>query len=159
MLPALKTARPLFTLPPACDKGRSQGRSFRPLPDCGQTGLPPQPHFLDGLHRYIAVHCPHLGPVLWDDTRVSNLQCADDDATLLVCDPTHLQTLIKCAVDFCKAVGSITFRLSQGFGGGKEFQQVFVSLGSLYGTSRPAIGFPGGRPWLHLSISKPPSNA
>jgi hypothetical protein len=35
---------------------------------------------------------------------VSNLQYADD-VTLLACDPTHLQTLIDCAVAFCKAVG------------------------------------------------------
>jgi hypothetical protein len=60
--------------------------------------------FLDGLHRYIAVHCPHLGPALLDGTRVYNLQYADD-VTLLACDPTHLQTLIDCAVAFCKAVG------------------------------------------------------
>jgi hypothetical protein len=60
--------------------------------------------FLDGLYRYIAVHCPHLGPALTDGTRVSSLQYADD-VTHLACDPTHLQTLIDCAVAFCKAVG------------------------------------------------------
>ncbi len=60
--------------------------------------------FMDGLHRYIAVHCPHLGPALSDGTRVSNLQYADD-VTLLACDPAHLQTLIECSVAFCKAVG------------------------------------------------------
>jgi hypothetical protein len=60
--------------------------------------------FLDGLHRYIAVHCPHIGPTLADGTSVSNLQYADD-VTLLACDPTHLQILIDCAVAFCKSVG------------------------------------------------------
>ena len=60
--------------------------------------------FLDGLHRYLALHCPHIGPTLSDGTRVSNLQYADD-VTLLACTPTHLQTLMDCAVEFCTAVG------------------------------------------------------
>jgi hypothetical protein len=50
-------------------------------------------------------------------------------------------------------------RLSQRLGVGREFHQVCVCLGSPKETSRPAIGFPGGRPWLHLSICKPPSDA
>ena len=82
------------------------GRVGSPLPS--QTGVkqgcPLSPTlfglFLDGLHRYIAIHCPHIGPALSDGTRVSNLQYADD-VTLLACSPTHLQVLIDCAIDFC----------------------------------------------------------
>jgi hypothetical protein len=48
-------------------------------------------------------------------------------------------------------------RLSQGLGVG--YHQVCLCVGSLKGTSRPAIGFPGGRPRLHLSICKLPSDA
>jgi len=75
------------------------GRVGTPVPSLTgiKQGCPFSPTlfglFLDGLHRYIAVHCPHIGPALSDGTRVSNLQYADD-VTLLACDPTHLsQTL------------------------------------------------------------------
>ena len=60
--------------------------------------------FLDGLFRYISVHCPDIGPVLSDGTRISNLQYADD-VTLLARSPADLQLLINCAVEFCKLVG------------------------------------------------------
>ena len=86
------------------------GRVGTPIPSLTgvKQGCPLSPTlfglFLDGLHRYIAAQCPHLGPALSDGTRVSNLQYADD-VTLLACDPNHLQALIDCAVQFCKDVG------------------------------------------------------
>jgi hypothetical protein len=77
-----------------------------PLSEVKQ-GCPLRPTFfgilLDGLNRYIAVHCLHLGPSLSDGTLLSILHYADD-VTLLACDPTHLQTLIDYAIAFCKAV-------------------------------------------------------
>jgi hypothetical protein len=50
------------------------------------------------------VHCPDIGPILSDGTRVSNLQYADD-VTLLAGSPAQLQLLINCAVQYCKLVG------------------------------------------------------
>jgi hypothetical protein len=53
----------------------------------------------------------------------------------------------------------VTFRLSQGLGVGKTCHHVWMCLRSPYGSSRPAIGFPAGSPWLHLRIWKSPSDA
>ena len=60
--------------------------------------------FLDGLHRYIALHCLDEGPVLHGGRRVPDLQYADD-VTLLALSPEGLQRLIACASTFCASVG------------------------------------------------------
>ena len=60
--------------------------------------------FLDGLPRYIARYCPHLGPTLSDGSQLPALLYADDVA-LLATSPADLQSLIDCAAAFCKAVG------------------------------------------------------
>ncbi len=59
--------------------------------------------FLDGLHHYIAFHYPNIGTALSDGTRVSKFQYADH-VTLSACDPSHLQALIDCTVQFCEDV-------------------------------------------------------
>jgi hypothetical protein len=104
MLAALKSLYATSSM--AIEAGGRVGASASSLTRVKQ-GCPLNPTlfglFLDGLHRYIAVHCSHLGAALSDGTRVSNLQYADD-ATLLACDPTHIQTLIDSAVAFCKAM-------------------------------------------------------
>lgn len=60
--------------------------------------------FLDGLHQYIALHCPTEGPMLHGGRPVPDLAYADD-VTLLAVSPEGLQRLIACASAFCAAVG------------------------------------------------------
>jgi exonuclease III len=73
-----------------------------------KQGCPLSPTFfgiyIDGLYRYLEHHCPDIGPILADGSRIPTLQYADD-VTLIATTPDGLQRLHNCAVQFFKAIG------------------------------------------------------
>ena len=106
----LQAVKSLYNNSQLCVK--SQGRTGQSVPS--QTGLkqgcPLSPTlfglFADGLHRFLAAHCPGIGPVLSDGRRVPKLGYADD-FVLLAESPQALQVLIDATAQFCAATGML----------------------------------------------------
>ena len=88
------------------------GRVGSPFPSCTgfKQGCPLSPTlfglFLDGLHRYLAVHSPATGLLSRDGTRVRDLQYADD-VLLMDPSPDGLQHLISSAEAFTRQTGML----------------------------------------------------
>ena len=60
--------------------------------------------FVDGLHRFLKLHCPGEGPCLADGTAVPDLGYADD-FVLLAKSGQGLQALIDVVAEFCTLMG------------------------------------------------------
>ena len=88
------------------------GRVGSPFLSCTgvKQGCPLSPTlfglFLDGLHRYLAVHCPATGLLSRDGTRVRDLQYADD-VLLMDPSPDGLQQLISSVAAFTQQTGML----------------------------------------------------